>query len=266
MSTTSTDRDRAKVKLNKLRDDATRNDYAAWAATARLILKEHELLKYIEGAESIAPIIPALVEDLISKGIDIETGATREVRVLGNQAERDKALADCGPWLHGDLVVRRLLHEAVPSHKIGLIRHTTHAKDAWETLRNFYHPANSLRAQALSTRIRTHWCRADQDVAEWVNHIRDMYCHGYTCDAQFIRVSFFYFGASYTSSRSRDSSTRSHDLHDHMICTCTHTRAPRSARTDSDITGPATPYGFRILPEPRTLLFSDLSDSRSIGL
>ncbi|KAI0342881.1 hypothetical protein BDW22DRAFT_1439481 [Trametopsis cervina] len=84
--------------------------------------------------------------------------------------------------------------------------------------------------------------------------------------AQFIRFLFFYFGASYTSSRSRDSSTRSHDLHDHMTYTCTRTRAPHSARTDNDITGPATPHGFRIPPEPWTLPFPDPSDFRSIGL
>lgn len=61
------------------------------------------------------------------------------------------------------------------------------------------------------------------------------------------------------SSQSRDSSTRSHDLHDHMTYICTRTRAPRSARTDSDIAGPATLHGFRILPEPRTLPFPDPS-------
>ncbi|KAI0337282.1 DNase I-like protein, partial [Trametopsis cervina] len=76
----------------------------------------------------------------------------------------------------------------------------------------------------------------------------------------------FIFGASYTSSWSRDSSTRSHDPHDHMIYTRTRTRALHSARTDSDITGPVTPHGFWILPESRTLLFPDPSDSRSIGL
>ncbi|KAI0337173.1 hypothetical protein BDW22DRAFT_972779 [Trametopsis cervina] len=51
-----------------------------------------------------------------------------------------------------------------------------------------------------------------------------------------------------------------------MTCTCTRTRAPHSARTDNDITGPAAPHGLRIPPEPRTLPFPDPSDFRSIGL
>ena len=76
-------------ELPKLKDDGVNNNYGEWETKSYHRLEQWDLLKYIDGATSEPPFIPALRPPTTHHGLNDED-ALVTVRDLGNATERDQ--------------------------------------------------------------------------------------------------------------------------------------------------------------------------------
>lgn len=160
--------------LPKLVDDGINNNYSEWETISYHKLCEWDLLKYIEGPTSQAPIIPPLRHTVTHHGFD-EDGRPSTIHVLGNQAEHEQALRDAIPWMTGNKTALARIVCAVPSHKLYLVKCAQCAKQAWENLRAAYRSLNSSRAATINRQILTYRCQPDMDIAKWLTDMQQLY-------------------------------------------------------------------------------------------
>jgi hypothetical protein len=162
------------TELPNLVDDGTNNNYGEWEIRSYHKLSEWDLLKYIEGPASQAPIVPPLRHTETHHGFR-EDGHPSTVRVLGNEAEHEQAVRDAEPWMAGNNTALARIVCAVPGHLLHLVKRTRYAKQAWESLRSVYQPRNSLRAVTIRTKIMTYSRQSDMDIASWLTDMQQLY-------------------------------------------------------------------------------------------
>jgi hypothetical protein len=162
------------TELLKLADDGINNNYSEWETKSYHKLLEWDLLKYIEGPTSQAPIIPPLRHTVTHHGLD-EDGHPHTIHVLGNQAEHEQALRDAIPWMTGNKTALARIVSAVPGHQLYLVKRAQYAKQAWENLRSMYRLRNSFRAATIKRRIMAYRCEPDMDIAKWLTDIQRLY-------------------------------------------------------------------------------------------
>lgn len=164
-------------KLVKLVDDGNTNNYNSFVINAKLKLTELGLWKYIEGPESIPPVVPDLVPTRQVQGTDPATGNVQVINVAGNEGAVLRGRRALEPWKAGDGITRCLIYEALPDDQIEIVKDATTAKEAWEALKDEYRPVNALRAQILVQQIMSFKADsiANVNVTKWANKMRSLY-------------------------------------------------------------------------------------------
>jgi hypothetical protein len=160
--------------LPKLTDDGNNNNYGDWATKAFHNLRTWNLWKYIEGPTSVAPIIPTLTQPQTHHGVD-DHGNIVTVHVPGNQTEYDDAVKEAQPWTDANNLCLTKIINAVPSHRMHLIKRLPYAKQAWQSLQSTYQPRNTLRAATLKTDITAFRCQPHMDVVHWLNDMQQFF-------------------------------------------------------------------------------------------
>ena len=141
------------TRLPKLKDDGTSNNYGAFETVASIKLEEQGLWKNIDGPESVAPVVPEVVEPIPLRG------PLKSVRMVGGNLDVVRAAEiKLATWKSGDLKARRLIMEALPDDKIDLVASANSAKETWEIIRDEYRAVNEIRAQTLHQQIMAFRC------------------------------------------------------------------------------------------------------------
>jgi hypothetical protein len=175
-----------RAELPKLTDDGVNNNYGEWKTKSYHKLHEWDLLKFIEGPDSILPEIPPLRELTQHHGLDEHNHLTT-VRTLGNVIEHRVALQNAKPWLTGNNTTLSRIVAALPSTQLHLIQNIKYAKQAWDNLRSMYQSQNSLQAATIKGQIMAYCCTVDMNMAKWLN---DMQClYNSHCDLDIDRMS-----------------------------------------------------------------------------
>lgn len=162
-------------RLEKLVDDGTSNSYGSWVGVAKSKLKMLRLWKYIEGPESIAPVIPPLVLETRIQATDEQTKQPRWFIQEGNEADVLAKTKAAEPWAEGNLTARTILLEALPSEKRSLISDEDSAKAIWDFLAEEYRPLNFTRTQVQFQNIMKFTCEPGMDVSKWAEQLRKLY-------------------------------------------------------------------------------------------
>jgi LTR polyprotein gag-polypeptide-like protein len=64
---------------------------------------------------------------------------------------------------------------AILALQLHLVQNIAYAKQAWESLRAFYQPHNSLWAASMKGQIMTYHCMSDMNVTNWLNNMQCLY-------------------------------------------------------------------------------------------
>ena len=161
-------------QLPKLVDDGHNNNYGEWETKAYHILRSWDLIKYIEGPTSTPPEIPELRLPESYNGMNDENELTT-IHIRGNQEEYDLAVAEALPWTTGNNLCLSKIVNAIPNIQLHLVRRSTYAKEAWDSLKAFYQPGNSLRAATLKADITGYRCQTGMNIATWINDMQRLY-------------------------------------------------------------------------------------------
>jgi hypothetical protein len=164
----STDDNRKiEIKLKKLVDTGTANNYGGCEVKWRSKLDAYGLWSYIEGPR---PDMPELKEDRVQKGL--KEGTTEEVTfvIKGNRERWEQAQKDNAPWIEGNKRALSAIIDAIPDHKLYLVKDTKYARDAWKALKNEYKPMNArtivqVKQELLSGKCASH---SSADVEKWL--------------------------------------------------------------------------------------------------
>lgn len=166
--------DHAQTELPELFDDGFNNNYCEWEIRSYHKLREWDLLKFIEGPTSQAPIIPPLHHPAIYDGID-DDGNPSTVHVPGNQAEHEQALRDAIPWMTGNNIALSRIIRAIPKLQLHLVMHAKYAKEAWESLRSMYQTRSTLLAATRKNQIMAYRCQPEMNIERWLNDMQRLY-------------------------------------------------------------------------------------------
>jgi hypothetical protein len=161
-------------RLAKLVDNDGSNNYAHWSAMTKLRLQYLGLWKYVEGPESVKPVVPAIEVERQVECQD-EDGSMKMAILDGNEEEVKEAERKAQLWTHGDLAVQLLLIEAVPPSQFTLISLSTTGKEAWYALETEYKHTSFLHAKMLRRRILDFRCKPDMIVSKWLDKMRELY-------------------------------------------------------------------------------------------
>ena len=161
-------------RLPKLVDNNHVNNYGEWKIQAKADLQSLGLWKYIEGPESIPPIIPPLVEDEYLEGSDGE-GNIKLFHVRGNTKERKQKLKAAKPWMKKNNIVIAKIFRSLSSRQLHFVNDVAYASEAWEILRSHYQPTNSALAQSLRTDLQGYRCSTTMNVTEWLDDMQRIY-------------------------------------------------------------------------------------------
>jgi hypothetical protein len=155
------------VKLKKLVDNGSSNNYGGCEVKWKSKLDTYGLWSYIEGPH---PDMPELKEDRVQKGL--KEGTMEEVTFLikGNREKWEQAQKDNAPWIEGNKHALSAIIDAIPDHKLYLVKDAKYARDAWKALRNEYKPMNAwtivqLKQELLSGKCASH---LSADVEKWL--------------------------------------------------------------------------------------------------
>jgi hypothetical protein len=176
--------------LTKLVDDGINNNYGEWETKAYHTLRSWDLVQYIEGPESDPPLIPDLIIGKTYRGMtadDVET----TIHVRGNKEEHDIAKTKALPWMTANNLCLSKIVNAVPNINLHLVRRARYAREAWEALKKFYQPQNSLRAATLKADISSYRCQTNMNVSTWLNDMLRMYDTLYGTDPESMTDSSF---------------------------------------------------------------------------
>jgi hypothetical protein len=136
-------------ELPKIVDDGTNNNYGEWVTKLYHKLRSWDLWKYIEGPESVPPIIPALHDTVTHHGVD-DDGCLRTIHVPGNLAEHEQKTKDAEPWMTANNLALSKIVNAVPAHQLHLVKCTLYAKQAWQSQCSVYQPSVLQQLKATS--------------------------------------------------------------------------------------------------------------------
>jgi sensor c-di-GMP phosphodiesterase-like protein len=98
-----------------------------------------------------------------------------EENVHGNIDEHYQALINAQPWMTGNNVTLAWIVTAIPALQLHLVQNITYMRQAWESLRAFYQPHNSLWAASIKGQIMTYCCMSDMYVTNWLNNMQCLY-------------------------------------------------------------------------------------------
>ena len=161
-------------QLPKLSDDGNNNNYGEWETKAYHILRSWDLLKYIEGEESTPPVIPTLRQEQTYDGYNDAQQLTR-IRVSGNKDAYDAAVAKAVPWTTSNNLCLSKIVNAVPNIQLHLVRRAKYAKEAWENLKAYYQPGNTLRAATLKSDLTGYRCQGNMNISTWLADMQRLY-------------------------------------------------------------------------------------------
>lgn len=164
-----------KWDIPKLTDENDINNYGQWSTEMRMLLKNLDLWKHVEGPLSTAPIILVRRMTVVMEGIDTVTGANTEIRIPGNDAEVDKAITDAELWQSADNDAKHLMMSALPPKKRNIIDVKTSVKQYWQAIREEYCPQNILRGRQLVNKLSNFQCTAVMDVSKWCDSMREIF-------------------------------------------------------------------------------------------
>jgi gag-polypeptide of LTR copia-type len=163
-----------KIKLIKI-DAGESNNYGEFEVKSKSKLDAAGLWEYIGGEKAVAPQIPILQEDTQITGKDSITGEDVTVVVPGNKADVEEAKKKAGLWNQTNKCILSLIIDAVPTPKLYLIRDCKTAKEAWDALKQEYHPSNMIRATSMKTKISSYVFQHGMSAKKWMNDMRAMY-------------------------------------------------------------------------------------------
>jgi hypothetical protein len=160
------------VKLEKLLDDGSSNNYGGCEVKWKAKLSAYKLWKYIAEPKPESLNIK-LKEDVRHRGV--KEGTTEEVIFLkkGNREVWEKAQKDNEPWLDGNRLALSAIVEALPDHKLYLVKDIDYAADAWNAIREEYKPMNArtivlAKQELLGTKCPSH---SSADVQKWITYM-----------------------------------------------------------------------------------------------
>jgi hypothetical protein len=108
----------------------------------------------------------------------------RTIYVEGNSAEHKQKTEEAEPWMAANNLALAKIVCAVPGAQMYLVDDARYAKQAWESLRSFYQPLNSLRAKTVKHEIKTYHCTSDMDVEQWLIDMQRHYSTLYLLDEE----------------------------------------------------------------------------------
>lgn len=163
-----------RIELTKLVEVGEDNNYAEFEIKSQVKLEVCDLWKYIEGPEAEAPTIPALVptRTVTKKGPD---GTEIVWPQQGNEEEVEEAKKRAEPWYRETRRVKSLIVDALPQHRLYLVKQSKTAKDLWVALKETYRPTNELRVTSLKTDLIGYVYEPGMDVIKWKDNILAMY-------------------------------------------------------------------------------------------
>jgi hypothetical protein len=164
--------ERSKFPEIRLKDGA--NNYGAWAVKAKFRLRTMKLWDHIEGESDTPPTIPVYKAPKRIHGPDAN-GNPVTIHYGGNQAEVDAARALAAPWIEKDSQALDLIMNAVPDDLLYLVKRSSSAKQAWNSLRTSLQPANSTRALSIKQRIVSYNCETGFNVMTWLDDCQRQY-------------------------------------------------------------------------------------------
>jgi hypothetical protein len=163
-----------RTELPKITDNGINNNFGEWEIKSYHKLREWDMLKYVEGPESLPPIVPTLRHTTCHRGVN-DDGLLCTIHIPGNEEEHEDALAHALPWMTGNNSALARIVAAVPSHQLHLVKRVIYAKQAWESLRSVYQPRNSLRGATIKSQIMSYRCQSDMNIAIWLNDMQCLY-------------------------------------------------------------------------------------------
>src|SRR6201996_2483154 len=167
-------KEKHKIKLTKIEDNDEGNNYMEFADKSKFKLDAVGLWRFIDGDMDTAPNIPPLIAGTTVTGKDTD-GMVRTITTAGNEAEVKKAEKEAEPWWATNKKILSLIVDAVPSHKLYVVRDCKSAKEAWEALRHQYKPSNQIRATHMKTQLNSFVYQPQMSPVKWLNTMQVMY-------------------------------------------------------------------------------------------
>jgi hypothetical protein len=155
------------------------NNYGAWAIKAKYHLLTMKLWEYVEGVLDKPPVVPVFDPPRVIHGPD-EHGTIVLIHYPGNQVAVDATHALAAPWIEKDGQALDLSMNAVPDDLLYLIKCSTSAKQAWNSLHTLLQQANRTRALSIKQRIMSYNCETGFNVMTWLDdcqHQSDELCN-----------------------------------------------------------------------------------------
>jgi hypothetical protein len=103
-----------RTELPKITDNGTDNNFGEWETQSYHKLRDWDMLKYVEGPDSLPPIIPTLRHTTSHRGIN-EAGRLSTIHIPGNEEEYEDAVRRAVPWMNGNNSALARIVAAVPS-------------------------------------------------------------------------------------------------------------------------------------------------------
>jgi hypothetical protein len=161
------------IRLEKLVDNGSGgNNYGGCEVKWKAKLSAYKLWKYIADPRPESLNIK-LREDVRTRGI--REGTTEEVVFVkkGNREAWEKAQKDNEPWLDGNRQALSAIVEALPDHKLYLVKDAEYASDAWKAVKEEYKPMNArtivlTKQELLGTKCPS---RNSSDVQKWITYM-----------------------------------------------------------------------------------------------
>jgi gag-polypeptide of LTR copia-type len=163
-----------RTELLKLTDDGQNNNYGEWKSKAFHTMRGWDLWQYIEGPTSTPPEIPTLVHPRSLHGTT-DDGGLETVHAHGNQDEYNAAVAAAKPWMDSNYLCLGKIVNATPQIHLHLVETQEYAKQAWENLRAYFQPRNSLRASTIQSDIQSYRCQSHMNISQWLHDLQRLY-------------------------------------------------------------------------------------------
>jgi hypothetical protein len=163
-----------RTELLKLTDDGQNNNYGEWKSKVFHTMRGWDLWQYIEGPTSTPPVIPTLVLPRSLHGTT-DDGGLETVYAQGNQDEYNAAVATAKPWMDSNYLCLGKIVNATPQIHLHLVEMQEYAEQAWENLRAYFQPRNSLRASTIQSDIQSYRCQSHMNISQWLHDLQRLH-------------------------------------------------------------------------------------------